>query len=83
MALIVLLTDDVEPVEAPVSPTMRSLLDLIEVTFGPTFEDPTALDSLARLVGAVPMARLRLGSVDAACDQIEAALHDLLPQPAR
>jgi hypothetical protein len=83
VALIVLLTDDDEPVEAPVSPTIRSVLDLIEVTFGPTFEDPTALDWLARVVGAVPVARLRLGPVDETCDQIEAALHDLLPQPAR
>jgi hypothetical protein len=77
VALVVLLIDDVDPfdgVTTPQSPAIRSLLDLIGCTFGPTFDHPGGLESLTRVVESVPVLRLPRGPLDVACAQIDAAL---------
>lgn len=77
LGLIVLLDD--EPVSRPdesASPAIRSLLDLVAVTFGDTFADDEALEALADLVGAVPIIRVARGPLDDMGAQVEAALLD-------
>lgn len=74
LGLVVLLDELVSRQDESASPAIRSLLDLVAVTFGDTFADDEALEALAGLVGAVPIVRVPRGPLDEMGAQVQAAL---------
>jgi hypothetical protein len=73
LALLVVLGDEPRADEVDTPPGVRSVLDLIGVTFGRTFDDPSALDALASLIGRVPIVVLPRSSIDDMAERVEAA----------
>jgi hypothetical protein len=80
LALLVVLDDEIEAgsdTGADASPEVRAVLDLIGVTFGPTFEDELALDQLADLAGRVPILRLPREPLESMATRLESAWSEL------
>jgi len=77
LVLVVLLNDEIAPgagSDTPPSPGANAVVELIGLTFGPSFSDDTTLDKLARIAASVPMLRLPRGTLAEACARIEAEL---------
>jgi hypothetical protein len=84
LVLVVLLNDEIATnarSDAPPAPGANAVVELIGLTFGPSFEDDTTLDMLARIATTVPMLRLPRGTLPEACARIEAELA-ARPRPA-
>ncbi len=77
IALVVLLDDEiVDGDHADASAPVRDVLDLIRVTFRPSFDDDLALDWLAGLAASVPLIRVTRAPLDQMAAQVQAALAD-------
>jgi hypothetical protein len=74
LGLVVFLDDDVAEVGGSTSAGVRSVLDLIGVTFGSTFADDLALEMLVDVASTVPCIRIGRGPIDAMGQQVESGL---------
>jgi hypothetical protein len=74
LGLLVVLGDDADDgdVGAP-PPGVKAVIELIGLTFGRSFDDPSALDALSSLVGRVPIVHIARAPVDEMVDRVEAA----------
>jgi Coenzyme PQQ synthesis protein D (PqqD) len=74
LGLVVFLDEEIRDVDpGATSSSVRSVLDLIAVTFGSTFADELALEMLAGVAGSVPCIRVDRGPLEQMCGQIESA----------